>query len=111
MNVVISSPNSMKSSKKVNVFKTPEYEDFLDRANIETYSNYIKNNQGKTIEEISEHFNEDQIHVETIMKVWVEGWTTFFRQGTRIVVSEEKYYCLSPRNPTIRKNNPQFYNY
>ena len=111
MKAVINEKNIMKNSKKVDIFKTLEYEEFLNRANIETYGNYIKKNQGKTIEEISIHFNENPKHVETIMKVWVKGWTTFFETGKRIIINEKKYYCLSPRNPTIKTNNPKFYNY
>lgn len=107
MNVIIESPNSQKSN---NVFNTEEYQDFIERVKFYIYKDYIKKNPGKTIKEISEHFGEKELHVKTVLSVWVNCWTTFFSMG-RIINKEDKYYCLSPRNPTIKYRNPQLYNY
>jgi len=108
MNVVINSPNS-QISKNVDVFNTKEYQDFIDRVKFDIYKDYIKKTPGKTIKEISEHFGEKELHVKTVLSVWIKSWTTFFKMG-RIVNKEDTYYCLSPRNPTIRCRNPKIYN-
>lgn len=108
MNVITESPNSQKS-KNCDIFKTEEYQNFLDRVDIEKYNQYIKKNQGVTFQKISEHFKEKEINVKTILNVWVNNWNTFSKIG-RIVNKEEKFYSLSPRNPTIKSNNPNIYN-
>ena len=103
--------NALKSQKviNVNVFETEEYQNFLDRVDINIYNQFIKKNPGVTIEEISLHFKEEELHVKTILNVWVNHWNTFSKIG-RIVNKEEKFYSLSPRNPTIKSNNPNIYN-
>ena len=37
----------------IDVYKTKEYEDFLDRVDIVKYKQFIEKNQGTTIEKIS----------------------------------------------------------
>ena len=109
MNIIISSPNS-KKSKNVNVFETKGYNEFLNRTDMKTYTQYIRENPGATIKQISEHFNEEELYIKTIINIWVTHWTSFFSIG-RIINKEDKFYSLSPSNPTIRHDKPETYNY
>ena len=45
--------------------------------------------------------------VNYIMNVWVNKWNTFLQSGGRIVINNNKYYCLSPKNPNIKQINPK----
>ena len=85
--------------------ETKEYEKFVDNVNIEDYFKYIKENNGVTLENISEHFEKNAIFVGIILGIWVNNWNTFLKNG-RVIKDNQLYYCLSTRNPDFLKKNP-----
>ena len=95
-----------KESKMKNVFDDKKYQDFVDKMNHVKFCEYIKQNQGKTLEEISEKWGSENLYCDTLLNIWTKNWNTFYRGG-RLVNKNGQYYVLSPRNPQSRKRNPQ----
>jgi len=88
--------------------ETKEYETFANNIIIEDYFKYIKENNGVTLENISEHFDKNALFVEIILGIWINHWNTFFKNG-RVIKDDEMYYCLSPKNPNVLKINHRLY--
>jgi hypothetical protein len=108
----MSRQNKIKDTKKTlkmkGIVETKEYQDMLDRVKFDEVINYLKNNQGKTLENIIEFLQEDECEdgMKFLMNVWVKNWYTFLQSGGRIIKNNDKYYGLSPKNSRIRDRNP-----
>lgn len=90
------------------ITKTNEYQEMLDRVNFEKVSSYLKDHQGKTLENIISQFNEEKCTdgMKFIINVWVNHWNTFLHSGGRIIKNNDKYYYLSPNNKRVRDRKP-----
>lgn len=88
------------------IMNTKDYENMVDRMDFNSFCNYIRENQGTTFEKICENYAEDSECLKCLLDIWINRWTTFFHSGGRIMESNKKYYCLSPRNPQSRLRNP-----
>ncbi len=100
----------MSNSKfNIDITETNKYHEFMNRFNYENVCMYLKKNQGSDLKTLIEHFKEmNNIDcVNYIMNVWVSKWNTFLQSGGRIVINNNKYYCLSPKNPNIKQINPK----
>jgi hypothetical protein len=97
-----------KQMSRMSITETVEYLDLLKRLEFHNVYGYIKNNQGKTFDELVEHFKEkgNEKCVKYLIDVWVNHWHSFFQSGGRIVEMRNKYYSLSPTNPQSRKRMP-----
>lgn len=98
----------LKKNLTINIAETPEYEDLLRRVTFEKACNYLKKNQGKTFEDIINFLGEvdNKKGMEFLLDIWVNHWNTFYHAGGRIILNNEKYFCMSPKNPKSRKRNP-----
>ena len=98
----------MSTKQNINVVETQEYDSMLQRITFKKVSDYLKKNQGNTIDNILEEFGETNNRqcMEHLMCIWIDRWNTFFRSGGRIVQKSDRFYCLSPRNPESRKRIP-----
>jgi hypothetical protein len=95
----------VKMSLNKLMFDDAEYQAFVDRVNRQDVIKYINDNRGTTSKEISVHFKEPDNFMVFILDLWIKNWNTFFESG-RVILKGEKYYCLSPRNPNVRNDNP-----
>lgn len=93
-------------NSNLQIAETIEYDEFLTRFTFEKFSGFLKKNQGTTIEEICDYFKEEKDHIKFITAIWIKQWNTYFPDG-RIIVSENKYFCMSPSNIKSRQINPQ----
>jgi hypothetical protein len=91
-----------------NITETVGYEDLLMRVKFEKECNYLKENQGKTFENIVDYLGEkdNEKGMKFLVDIWVSHWNTFFHSGGRIVKNNNTYFCLSPKNPKSRERNP-----
>jgi len=92
----------------MNITETVEYEEMLKRVTFEKVADYLKKNQGKTLENIVEYLGEEDNKngMKFLVDVWVNNWNTFFQSGGRIIENNAHYYCLSPKHPESRKRKP-----
>ena len=97
-----------KTNWTMNITETADYEDLLRRVTFEKVCNYLKENQGKTFEDIVDFLGEqsNKKGMKFLVDVWVNHWHSFYQSGGRIVLNRDKYFCLSPRNPKSRERNP-----
>tara|TARA_Y100001970_G_scaffold231166_1_gene287258 strand:- start:317 stop:643 length:327 start_codon:yes stop_codon:yes gene_type:complete len=89
------------------VFKEKEYEDFIDKMDYKGFCEYLRKNQGQTLQEINDKYNTKERYVKCLLNIWTENWNSFYHEGGRIVNKNGNYYILSPRNPQSRVRNPQ----
>ena len=97
-----------KTNLRMNITETADYQDLLKRVTFEKVCKYLKENQGKTFEDIVNYLGEEDNKkgMRFLVDVWVNHWNSFFQSGGRIVVNNDKYFCLSPRNPKSRERYP-----
>tara|TARA_B110000967_G_C18870813_1_gene555311 strand:+ start:217 stop:546 length:330 start_codon:yes stop_codon:yes gene_type:complete len=81
------------------------YDNMLQRFSFEKLSNYLKNNQGQTLNDISITFNEDIELTGYLINIWIYHWNTFFKMG-RIVKKNDKFYYLYPTNKHVKDVDP-----
>ena len=99
----------MESKKQsMSIVETSEYDELLKRVTFEQVCSYLKENQGKTFENIISYLGEEDNSkgMRFLVNVWVSHWHTFFHTGGRIIENNNKYFCLSPRNPKSRERYP-----
>ena len=97
-----------KTNWTMNITETADYEDLLRRVTFEKVCKYLKENQGKTFEDIIDYLGEqsNKKGMKFLVDIWVNHWHSFYQSGGRIVLNRDKYFCLSPRNPKSRERNP-----
>ena len=97
-----------KTNWTMNITETADYEDLLRRVTFEKVCKYLKENQGKTFEDIINFLEEvdNKKGMKFLLDIWVNHWNTFYHAGGRIIQNNEKYFCMSPRNPKSRERNP-----
>ena len=83
-----------------------KYEEMLDRITYENVCDYLKKNQGAEMKTILEKYQENEEHFKFLLNIWIDKWTTFSQEKGRIIKNNEKYYCLSPRNPNFKDIKP-----
>jgi hypothetical protein len=91
------------------ITETNEYQDMLNRVSFENVKCYLKENQGKTLENIISELNEEEYKdgiKYLIDNVWINHWNSFLHSGGRIIKNNDKYYYLSPKNKKIRERIP-----
>jgi len=68
----------------------------------------LKENQGKTFKDIINFLGEEDNKkgMEFLVNIWINHWHTFYHIGGRIILNNEKYFCMSPCNPKSRERNP-----
>ena len=90
----------------MNIIESSEYENMLARVTFEDMCNHLKKNQGHTLQTLSGIFKENSDSLKQLLDIWIEKWHTYFVFGGRIIVKDDKYYCLSPRSSESRKRKP-----
>ena len=97
-----------RTNLKIKIVETNDYEDLLRRVTFEKVCNYLKKNQGKTFEDIINFLGEqsNKKGMKFLVDIWINHWHSFYQSGGRIIQNNNKYFCLSPRNPKSRERNP-----
>jgi len=95
------------SEEMRSVFGEKEYEDFVNKMDYKEFCDYLKKNQGQSLEEINKNYDAEERYINCLLNIWTENWNSFYQEGGRIVNKNGNYYMLSPRNPQSRIRKPQ----